>query len=291
VRIHGEHGRDSSDPDGARRRYQWVRRAYRPFVSRYVALSADLESYLVDRVGIPARRVARICNGVDAERFRPLAQSDRGPVACPFVPGRHWIVGTVGRMDPIKDPVNLARGFVEALRRSPALRDRLRLVFVGDGACREEVVSVLEKGGALELAWLAGERDDVPDLMRIMDCFVLPSRGEGISNTILEAMSSALPVVATRVGGNAELVEDGMTGRLVPAGNAAVLAEQILAYAADPATARRHGRAGRSRVERDFSLDAMVSRYRDLYLDALHARCLGARGTELRVGGTGRVEP
>lgn len=291
VRIHGEHGRDSSDPDGARRRYQWVRRAYSPFVSRYVALSGDLESYLVDRVGIRARRVVRICNGVDTERFRPSAPSDRAPDACPFVSGRHWIVGTVGRMDPIKDPVNLARGFVEALRRSPALRERLRLVFVGDGTCRDEVVRVLEQGGALELAWLAGERADVPDLMRIMDCFVLPSRGEGISNTILEAMSSGLPVVATRVGGNSELVEDGMTGRLVPVRNAGALAEQILAYAVDPATARRHGRAGRSRIERDFSLDVMVGRYRDLYLEALQGRGRVAQGPEVRVGGTGRVEP
>ena len=108
---------------------------------------------------------------------------------------------------------------------------------------------ILEDGGARELAWFAGERNDIPEIMRGLDCFVLPSRGEGISNTILEAMACALPVVATRVGGNAELVEDGVTGRLVPAADPAALAQAIVNYFEDPALAHQHGRAGRNRVE------------------------------------------
>jgi sugar transferase (PEP-CTERM/EpsH1 system associated) len=269
VRIHGEHGRDITDPDGNKRRNQWVRRAYSPFVTRYVALSTDLESYLLNKVCIARHRIFRICNGVDTERFRTSRTADPLPEGFPFEPGRHWIVGTVGRMDPIKDPANLARAFVEALSRNAAARERLRLVFVGDGECRAEVERVLELGSVKDLAWLAGERADVPELIRLLDCFVLPSKGEGISNTILEAMSSGLPVIATRVGGNAELVEDGITGRLVPAENDAAIAREILAYFGDPALARRQGRAGRSRAERLFSIDGMVGRYRDLYLDAL----------------------
>lgn len=270
-RVHGEHGRDASDPDGLRRRYRWVRRAYSPLVTRYVALSSDLETYLHDRVGIAAQRIVRIHNGVDTQRFRPAAAAgtNAGIAGCPFERGQHWLVGAVGRMDAIKDHPNLARAFVQALRINPAAARDLRLVIVGDGATRSQSEQILAAAGASDLAWFAGERADVADIMRGLDCFVLPSRGEGISNTILEAMASGLPVVATRVGGNAELVEDGLTGRLVPAAHPQALAEAILDYHAHQGTARRHGTAGRSRAERSFSLDGMVRRYHELYLSEL----------------------
>jgi sugar transferase (PEP-CTERM/EpsH1 system associated) len=272
ARIHGEHGRDASDPDGLRRRYQWVRRAYRPFVSRYVALSKDLERYLHDRVGIAAERVVQFYNGVDSARFRP-ADGRRPTIdGCPFNVQGSWLVGTVGRLDRVKDQSNLARAFVHAVGMNPEARSRMRLVIVGDGELRPEVERILQAGGVRELAWLAGERTDIPDIMRALDCFVLPSQAEGISNTILEAMASALPVIATRVGGNAELVEDGLTGRLAPAGDASALAARMLGYFAEPSLARRHGRAGRERVERNFSLERMVDNYHELYLSELRAR-------------------
>jgi len=112
--------------------------------------------------------------------------------------------------------------------------------------------------------------------MRGLDCFVLPSLAEGISNTILEAMASGLPVIATRVGGNAELMEPDMTGRLVPAADSAALSREMLRYVAEPALARRHGRAGRNRAERRFSLDRMVDQYHDLYARALSGERMSA---------------
>ena len=111
-----------------------------------------------------------------------------------------------------------------------------------------------------QLAWLPGARDDVPEILRGLDCFVLPSLAEGISNTILEAMACGLPVVATRVGGNPELVEDGVTGRLVPPVNAEAMAAALFHYYDDPVLARSHGRAGRQPVLQRFSLDRMVCR-------------------------------
>ena len=276
VRIHGEHGRDVTDLDLTRRRYRLVRRAYRPFVDHFVALSHGLESYLRDRVGVPAARITHIYNGVDTERFRP-APAGKAPIpGCPFpVPGS-FIVGTVGRMEAVKDSVNLARAFVGALALAPRARDRLRLVMVGDGPQRSEAERVLREAGAGDLAWFAGERPDVPDILRGLDCFALPSLAEGISNTILEAMASGLPVVATRVGGNADLMVEGLTGRLVPRADSAALAGAIAGYLADPAAARRHGKAGRQHVEQHFSLERMVRRYERLYLDLLrmpaHAR-------------------
>lgn len=272
VRIHGEHGRDVSDLDGSRRTYQLVRRAYAPFVTRWVALSHDLERYLTGRVGIDAARVEQICNGVDTDRFRP-APGGRAPIAgCPFGRPEHWLVGAVGRMQAVKDPANLAHAFVRALQRHPDARRRMRLVMVGDGPLRADAERILADAGVAELAWFAGERDDVPAILRGLDCFVLPSRAEGISNTILEAMASGLAIVATRVGGNAELIEDGLDGRLVPAGNPDALAEGIGAYFADAPTARRHAKAARTAAERRFSLDRMVADYLALYERALAAR-------------------
>ena len=113
----------------------------------------------------------------------------------------------------------------------------------------QDVASYLDRAALKGRVWLAGERGDVAEIMRGLDCFVLPSRAEGTSNTILEAMATGLPVIATRVGGNAELIESGMTGTLVPAGSPDALARAIVDYAADRATARRHAKAARRVAE------------------------------------------
>lgn len=272
VRIHGEHGWDMSDPHGSRMRYRLVRRLYRPFVTRYVALSRHLQDYLERSVGIRGELVSQVYNGVDTDVFRPVPA--RAPIAgCPFGAPGEWLIGWVGRMEKVKDPLNLARAFVRARQRSADARKKLRLVLVGDGSMREELRSLLESNGALDRAWFAGERADVADILRGLDCFALPSLAEGISNTILEAMASRLPVVATRVGGNVELVESGMTGRLVPPADSDALAGALLDYFADRVTARRHARAARLAVEARFSLARMVLDYAGLY-----ERALGAAG-------------
>ncbi len=265
VRIHGEHGRDVDDLHGERRKYRWLRRAYRPFVSQYVALSDELADYLVADVGIAAARVNRIVNGVDTMRFTPADAASTPIDSCPFDGNRHWLVGTVGRMKTVKNQTALAHAFVRALVLEPALRERLRLVMFGDGPLRAQVQAILQAAGVADLAWLPGERDDVAKLMRGLNCFVLPSLAEGVSNTILEAMASGLPVIATDVGANAELVESGRTGEIVPSADADVLAASLLRLASQPAQARAMGAAGRERVQECFSLQAMVVAYTGLY--------------------------
>ena len=136
---------------------------------------------------------------------------------------------------------------------------------VGDGPLLARVRATLAEGGVAELCWLPGERTDIPAIMRGLHAFVLPSRGEGISNTILEAMASGLPVVATDVGGNAELVSHGRTGEIVPAADPSALATSLLRLADNPALAQTMGQAGRAEAERHFSLAAMVSGYQGLY--------------------------
>lgn len=270
-RVHGEHGWDTHDLDGSSRKYRWMRRLYRPFVDRYIALSQDLERYLTQQVRVRPDRVAQIYNGVDTDRFRSSAAGRLPVPGCPFSDPGLWLVGTVGRMQEVKDQTRLARAFVRALERCPGAERTLRLVMVGDGPLLEPARRLLEQAGAGHLAWLPGERPDVADILRGLDCFVLPSLAEGVSNTILEAMASALPVVATRVGGNAELVLDHMTGRLVPQADSEALATRILDYFQHPETARRHGKAGRCRAQREFSLERMVAGYLELY-DSLVSR-------------------
>lgn len=271
ARIHGEHGWDVHDPDGSRVRYRTLRRIYRPFVSSYVAVSRHLERYLVERVGVPAEQVRQIYNGVDAGRFRPAATRERSP-DCPFRDPAHWIVGTVGRLEAIKDPLNLVRAFVSAVERDRQGTRDLRLAIVGDGAQRRDVETLLDAHRLRERAWLPGMRSDVAAVMRDFDCFVLPSRAEGISNTILEAMASGLPIVATNVGGNAELVDSGTTGTLVPARDEVALAAGIVGYHVDRERAHRHGISARRAVEQRFSLERMAADYAAVYERAIAER-------------------
>jgi glycosyltransferase involved in cell wall biosynthesis len=124
---------------------------------------------------------------------------------------------------------------------------------------------MLAEAGVAVWRGLPGQRDDIPEILRGLDCFVLPSLAEGISNTILEAMASGLPVIATDVGGNAELIEAGRSGELVGVSDASAMALQIARYANDPQQARAAGMAGRARVEQHFSLQAMSASYQGLY--------------------------
>jgi len=175
-------------------------------------------------------------------------------------------------MQAVKDQVTLTKAFVHLLTVSPEYRNTARLIMIGDGPLKQECLALLEAADMQHLAWLPGERDDIPELMREFDLFVLPSRAEGISNTVLEAMATGLPIVATMVGGNPELVVDSESGRLIPPSNVEVMANAIAQYLDDPGRRSAHGRAGRSRVESLFSLEAMVCGYMKCY-DTVLAEC------------------
>ncbi len=272
ARIHGEHGRDMGDLDGSNRKGQWIRRLHRPLVSHYIALSRDLESYLETKVGVPSQRITQIYNGVNCHDFRPASGERELLPETDFAPKGALVIGTVGRMQPVKDQVNLTRAFIHLVAILPKEKSRLRLVMVGDGSLRAECEALLTQAGLRHLAWLPGARDDVAALMRGMDIFVLPSLAEGISNTILEAMASGLPIIATAVGGNPELVEDGVTGRLVPAANPIALAEAIKPYVIDGELARHHGHANRRTAQARFSMEAMVNSYMQVYDRVLESK-------------------
>lgn len=265
ARIHGEHGRDVGDLDGSNVTYQRIRRGYKPFVHHYLALSRDLNDYLVGKVQVRQEKITQAYNGVDTTRFSPAPDGPQRIAGCPFDPELHWLVGTVGRMQTVKDQVMLAHAFIQALTLKPQLKSRLRLVMVGDGPLRAQAMTVLSAAGVAHLAWFPGERPDVADIMRGLHAFALPSLAEGISNTILEAMASGLPVIATAVGGNADLVSHGQTGYIVPSADSATMAHQLVHLASDTKQAHSMGESGRERVRTKFSMEAMVSTYKSVY--------------------------
>ena len=271
VRVHGEHGRDMDDLDGSSAGRRRVRRLFMPLVHRYITVSRDLASYLQHRVGVPASLITQIYNGVNTDIFRP-ARGTRERLEWAGSEGSDlFVIGTVGRMQEVKDQLTLARAFVLLMRQLPDAARRVRLVMVGEGPLREQALRVLAQAGVAEFAWLPGNRNDVPHMMRGFDLFVLPSLAEGISNTILEAMASGLPVLATAVGGNAELIEEGVTGTLVAPGDPVRMAAALRVYAEDADLRRRHGLAALRVVERRFRMEAMMNEYLKVYDDVLAA--------------------
>jgi sugar transferase (PEP-CTERM/EpsH1 system associated) len=269
-RVHGEHGRDVFDLDGSSRKYNLLRRTLRLLVQRYIAVSRDLEGWLIERIGVNPSRVRQIYNGVALDAFRPR-EGVRPDIAPPgFVPPDGLVVGTVGRLAEVKDQATLVLGFAALIRKHPEWEKRLRLVIVGDGPSRQNLEACIQNEQIGSLVWLTGNRDDVPVLLRMLDLFVMTSLGEGTSNTILEAMASGLPVIATGVGGNPELVDEGISGRLVPPAEPAALAEAIEPYALDRSLGPRQGNAGLAKVSGGrFCWERCVEEYLSVYDELL----------------------
>jgi len=258
---------DYDVPGWRRTLYVLAERLTSPLADRIVAVSAAIARDLVERYGIAAARTVVVRNGIDAWAFRPT----REPAAVRAdlgVAGGRRVVVMAGRMTPQKGWDVL----LEAAARLAAARSDLAWVLVGDGPLRPALTR-----RAAELAVAAhftGARADMADVLGCADVVVLASRSEGLPFTLLEAMALGKPVVATRVGGVPEVVEEGRSGRLVPREDPAALATAIADVLEAPAAAAM-GARGRARVEAAFTLDGMVRALEGVYLAALDARGLG----------------
>jgi len=266
VRVHGEHGWDIDNLRGEHWKPALLRRLHAPLVTHYVTVSRDLARFLVERIGVRAERITTICNGVDVARFAPgCGEAAAGlPPALARAPQR-CLIGTVGRLRPVKDQATLVAAFARVIEQRPALRESIGLLIVGDGPSRPDLQARAQALGVADRVHFAGASADVAEWLRAMDVFVLPSLNEGISNTLLEAMASALPTLATAVGGNPELVREGEGGGLFAPGDIEALAGRLAAYATQPDLRARDGAAARLRAEREFSLERMVQAYAGLY--------------------------
>lgn len=226
-----------------------------------IANAPSVRDDIAARTGIPAGRIRVILNGVDTTAYRPgestlrkewTGGADGGP-----------LVGFVGGFREAKDPCLFVRIAARVARAHPSVR----FVMVGDGLLRREVESEIERSGVGDRMTLAGVRPDVPEVFRALDVAVVTSYREGCCNAILEAMATGLPVVATAVGGNPDIVEEGGTGRLFPHGDVAAGADAILGLLSHPGEAARLGARAVERARRDFSMEAMVRATTDLYGD------------------------
>ncbi len=255
--VYTEHGRLSDAPPSAKRRL--VNPILSLFPGSIVAVSRDLRDYLVES-GFPRRRVGVLFNGI--QPGRPADATARGLVRQSLgLDTTKFTVGTVARLNPVKDLGLLLEAFGSLFRCHP----EVALVIVGDGPDRRTLERNAQDLGCAAGVHFIGHRDDARQLLPALDVYVNCSITEGMSVTILEAMAAGLPVVATRVGGNPELVEDGVTGVLVPERSAAGLADGLRRLLASPREREGMGAAGRARLVAEFSLDRMVRQYFDAY--------------------------
>jgi len=235
-----------------------------PFVSRVVVPSSDLAEYMERVVGVRHDRIRVVENGVDAERFHPgrLSAGERADLGLP-TNGR--LLGTIGRLSPQKDHPTLLRAFAQVARRV----GDLRLLIVGDGPERSRLEALAHELGLSDRVLFYGTTTETAPIYRGLEAFALTSRWEGLSNVVLEAMASGVPVVATRVEGTTRVLTDGLNGFVVEVGDADGVAEKLVRLIQDPELAGQLGAAGLERVRRDFSLSRMAREYEALYEDVL----------------------
>ena len=238
------------------------RAAYRVLshVATMVAVSEDVKRFVVAATGTAARRICVVHNGAAVRPPLSAAEGGRRRSALGMAPDE-LIVGVVGSLYGVKGHRFLLAAAPQILDARPATR----FVIVGRGHLEAELKAQARQLGIADRVRFLGFRDDIGDLLPLFDVFALPSLSEGLSIALLEAMAAGTPVVATRVGGNPELVIHGETGLLVPAGDVSSLAAAISALLIDRAEATRLGENGRTRVAQSFGLDSMVEAYQAIY--------------------------
>jgi sugar transferase (PEP-CTERM/EpsH1 system associated) len=257
VVVHGEHGVLEERP-----RNVVVQHCLWSKVDQLAAVADTLADRMAHVVGIARDRIQVVTNGVDTERFRPLP-AEQSECRRQFgLPATGLLIGTVARLDPVKNHV----GILHALARLTEHGIDVHLALAGNGPLHDEIQRIAGDLQIAERVYLLGNVTQVERFLAGLDVLVLNSHSEGMSNTVLEAMSCGLPVVATSVGSNPVLVDDSRTGCLVPPGDVAALTREIERLAMNPSLRHSMGKAGRLRIESDYSIDRMVRDYQDLYL-------------------------
>ncbi len=254
LRIHAEHGRDIYDLDGSNKKYQLLRKIVNPFIHYWIPVSKELEQWLIKTLKVSDKKVKLIYNGIDLALYKPKEQ----------VKKEIFTVAAVGRTVPVKNQLMLIKA-VEFLLTQPDLKNQLRLIIVGNGDLLPTFQSYILENQLQKNIELLGSRNDVAAILQTVDLFVLPSLAEGIALTLLEAMATGLPVIATDVGGNPELITDSKNGFLISSQNKKQLANVILNYYNNPELCKKHGIAAQKTVEEQFSLSAMTKKYLTLY--------------------------
>ncbi|WP_299084203.1 TIGR03088 family PEP-CTERM/XrtA system glycosyltransferase [uncultured Paraglaciecola sp.] len=264
-RVHGEHGWDVNDLGGCNPKFQKLRRLFRPFIHHYIALSTEARDYLQQKIKVAQHKITHICNGVDTDKFS-AQQSLPDGLPEHFKQQDNLIFGTVGRLADVKNQPFLLEAFIQLQQAHPDQAQRLKLLIVGEGVLRQKLESRIAQANIQQHVFLAGNQQNVAQWMDAMDVFVLPSLAEGISNTILEAMASGLPVIATKVGGNPDLIMPELAkSHLVPTDNVQKLTNAMAQYALDNDKLAENSVKVQKHCQKNFSIDTMVASYHQLY--------------------------
>lgn len=252
--------------------YEGLDRLHLRCMDRVVAVSAT-QAAKVRRCGVPADRVIVIHNAVDMDRFADPNPIYRTKLQHLFRKPMARIVGAAGRLSPEKGFDVFVEAAAHVHRRDPVVG----FVVFGEGVCRDRLARQLHKHGLSGSFVFAGFRADLDRFLPFLDLHVLPSYTEGLPNVVLESFAAGVPVVATAVGGTPEVIEDGLSGYLVPPGDAAALAERILLALESEDRLRDMGLHGRQRIVEQFSFAAQAQRYRELFADLLGRMPVAAR--------------
>jgi glycosyltransferase involved in cell wall biosynthesis len=253
--IHTKHG---INPGG--RGHRILRRAAAQLTYAFVAVSDTTEQQARAQNDAPAGKIHTIANGIRLDRYHPDAQA-RLETRTELGLDDAWGVGTVGRLDDFKNQALLVRAM------APLLSEKVRLVIVGDGPAREAVEAEVAKLREPKWVVLTGRRMDVPHVIPAFDVFALSSKSEGLPLVVPEAMAAGLPIVTTAVGGLPSVVDEGVTGMLVPVEEDA-LRGALKKLVDDHALAKRMGEAARNTALQRYSADRMVEAYLALYRGA-----------------------
>jgi len=257
--VHTKHGRAVTSIGWA----PWLRRAIYNLADRIVVVSGETGTAFREKTGVDESKIRVVYNGIDTGGLSGPGRDDaRGRLG---IPSGVKVLGTVSRLDRVKDHDTLLEAFARVVSR----RKDCLLIIIGDGPERGNIERKVEALGLDESVRLIGFTDQVPLYLAAMDLFLQPSKEEGLSMTILEAMAAGLPVIATPVGGTPEVIDDGETGRLVDVGNAEKLASCIVEFLEKPDEYAVMAKNARLRVEREFTLERMAEGYEKVYREVL----------------------
>lgn len=243
-------------------RRAWLYRKSMHATDTVVAVGETVRRFFVQAGIRPRTGVVSIPNGIQVQGFRSANAAAHAQLAAALgLPAHTRLLGTVGRLNPVKDQAGLIRAFGLVKQAVPDCA----LVIVGDGALRAELEALAAAQGVGDAVFFLGARNDVASLLESLDLFVLPSLSEGYSMALLEACAAGLPIVATDVGGTAEIVRDGVNGLMVPPSDPGKLASAISGLLRDPQRSAAFGRAGRDWVLVEGSFRTMADRYARIY--------------------------
>lgn len=266
--VFGYHGKNYQEFASLTLRKKMIYNFLSRIVTAVATLNNSMKKELISEIGVPGEKIYVLPNGTDLKRFIPLGYGREHLCHEIFLDQPTCLIGTVGRLDKIKNIPTLLKGIKILIDKGILAH----LVIVGDGPELSNLLEEVKKQGITAYVHFLGRRNDIPVILSGLDMYVQASWYEGFSNTILEAMAACLPVVASAVGGNPELVKDGETGLLFDPNDPEELASRVDLVIANPYIRQHYGVKARKIVEANYTVEKMVVNYERFYMSLMDRR-------------------